>query len=195
MGPLGAVVLAGGRGRRFGSDKRLASLPSGDSLLEATLCKIIPAFEETLLVLRPGDESLATALSARFKTLTTTLANDAGLGMGHSLAHGAAKITHWQGAAICLGDMPFHAPNTLSTLILAFRAASQSYPIIQPCHQGRPGHPVLFHRAYFDAMRALTGDQGARTLLKAEAPAVQMIEVDDLGILQDVDAPKDLASG
>ena len=44
-------------------------------------------------------------------------------------------------------------------------------------------------------MRALTGDQGARTLLKAEAPAVQMIEVADLGILQDVDAPEDLASG
>ena len=195
MGPLGAVVLAGGRGRRFGSDKRLASLPSGDSLLEATLCKIIPAFEETLLVLRPGDESLATALSARFKTLTTTLANDAGLGMGHSLAHGAAPCQWVILAAPWLGDMPFHAPSTLSTLIRAFQAASQSHPIIQPCHQGRPGHPVLFHRAYFDAMRALTGDQGARTLLKAEAQVVQMIEVNDSGILQDVDAPSDLASG
>ena len=189
------MVLAGGLGRRFGSDKRLAALPSGESLLEATLSKIIPAFDETLLVLRPGDETLAAALSTRFKTLTTTFADNAGLGMGHSLAHGAANITRWQGAAICLGDMPFHAPSTLSTLIRAFQAASQSHPIIQPCHQGHPGHPVLFHRAYFDAMRALTGDQGARTLLKAEAQVVQMIEVNDSGILQDVDAPSDLASG
>ena len=193
MGPLGALVLAGGQGRRFGSDKRLASLPSGESLLAATLTKIIPAFEETLLVLRSGDETLAAALSTQFETLTTTLADDASLGMGHSLAHGAAKITHWQGAAICLGDMPFHAPSTLSTLIFAFRSASQAHPIIQPCHQGRPGHPVLFHHAYFDAMQTLTGDQGARTLLKSQAAAVQMIEVTDLGILQDVDAPKDLA--
>ena len=195
MGPLGALVLAGGQGRRFGSDKRLASLPSGDSLLEATLSTIIPAFEETLVVLRPGDETLAAALSRRFVTLRTTLADDARLGMGHSLAHGATKITHWHGAAICLGDMPFHAPTTLSTLILSFRAASRPFPIIQPCHQGRPGHPVLFHSAYFAAMRALTGDQGARTLLKAQAHSVHMIEVDDLGILQDVDAPRDLASG
>ena len=195
MGPLGALVLAGGQSRRFGSDKRLASLASGESLLQATLSKIIPAFEETLLVLRPGDETLAAALSTQFKSLTTTLADDASLGMGHSLAHGAAKIHHWQGAAICLGDMPFHAPSTLSTLILAFHAASQSSPIIQPCHHGRSGHPVLFHRSYFEAMQALTGDQGARTLLKAQAPAVQLIEVSDLGILQDVDAPNDLARG
>lgn len=185
-------MLAGGQGRRFGGDKRLAALPSGQTLLAATLFKIIPVFEETLLVLRPGDEPLAKALSAQFETLTITLALNAGLGMGHSLAHGASKIRHWQGAAICLGDMPFQAASTLETLIQTFRTASHPNPIIQPSHHGRTGHPVLFHQTYFEAMQALTGDQGARNLLKTQAAAVQTIEVDDLGILQDVDAPSDL---
>ncbi|MEJ6671439.1 MAG: NTP transferase domain-containing protein, partial [Pseudomonadales bacterium] len=52
-------MLAGGQGRRFGRDKRVAEMPSGQTLLEATLGKIIPAFEETLVVLRPGDDALA----------------------------------------------------------------------------------------------------------------------------------------
>ena len=148
-------------------------MPSGQTLLEATLGKIIPAFEETLVVLRPGDDALAGILAQKFTTLTITIAKNAALGMGHSLAHGATMIHHWQGAAICLGDMPFHESSTLSTLRHGFRTASQPYPIIKPCHNGRAGHPVLFHRHYFAAMQALTGDEGARTLLKAHAAAVQ----------------------
>ena len=42
-------------------------------------------------------------------------------------------------------------------------------------------------------MQALTGDEGARTLLKAHAAAVQEIDVGDLGVLQDVDEPSDLS--
>lgn len=186
-------MLAGGQGRRFGRDKRVAEMPSGQTLLEATLGKIIPAFEETLVVLRPGDDALAGILAQKFTTLTITIAKNAALGMGHSLAHGATMIHHWQGAAICLGDMPFHESSTLSTLRHGFRTASQAYPIIKPCHNGRAGHPVLFHRHYFTAMQALTGDEGARTLLKAHAAAVQEIDVGDLGVLQDVDEPSDLS--
>ena len=193
MGPIGALVLAGGQGRRFGRDKRVAEMPSGQTLLEATLGKIIPAFEETLVVLRPGDDALAGILAQKFTTLTITIAKNAALGMGHSLAHGATMIHHWQGAAICLGDMPFHESSTLSTLRHGFRTASQPYPIIKPCHNGRAGHPVLFHRHYFAAMQALTGDEGARTLLKAHAAAVQEIDVGDLGVLQDVDELSDLS--
>jgi molybdenum cofactor cytidylyltransferase len=60
-----------------------------------------------------------------------------------------------------------------------------------PRWRGERGHPVLFGRAHFAALEALNGDRGAASLLR-EHP-VHWVEVEDPGILQDIDRPADLA--
>lgn len=189
---IGALVLAGGAGRRFGADKRIAALPSGKSLLEATVSSLSASFEEILLVLRPGDEVLASALSQACTKLTCVFAPKATLGMGHSLAHGASLISDWEGAAICLGDMPFIQPSSFQQIQLAFFESELEAPIISPSYERRPGHPVLFHHRYFAALGALKGDQGARRLLLEHTESVIDLALSDAGILQDVDRPSDL---
>ena len=46
---------------------------------------------------------------------------------------------------------------------------------------------------FYSALAALSGDEGARQLLAARASSVQLIEVDDAGILRDIDVPADLS--
>jgi molybdenum cofactor cytidylyltransferase len=47
---------------------------------------------------------------------------------------------------------------------------------------------------FYGELTALSGDEGAKQLLAARASSVQLIEVDDAGILRDIDTPSDLIS-
>ena len=160
--PLGMIMLAAGRSRRFGDeDKRTVQLSNGRSVLESTLESVRGTVESTLVVLRPDDLNLIDLLDAR-EDVSVVICQDADLGMGHSLAAGARQAIRgrFRGAFVMLADMPYVAPETLSALIRKFDATveSEGPAIIQPEHEGKPGHPVLFDRAYFEELTELTGD-------------------------------------
>jgi molybdenum cofactor cytidylyltransferase len=58
-------------------------------------------------------------------------------------------------------------------------------------HAGRGGHPVLFRDVVFDDLRTADPAIGAKAVLRARAGDVLDVEVDDPGVLRDVDAPDD----
>ena len=53
------------------------------------------------------------------------------------------------------------------------------------------GNPVLWDRRYLPAMMALTGDRGARALLRQHAEAVAEVPA-DATVLRDFDTPESL---
>lgn len=176
------IVLAAGSSRRFGSDKRLARLPDGRSLLDATLAAIPPVFVQRLLVLRPGDEALAVPHANDWQCL---FAAAAASGMGHSLAAGLAACTAGIGALVVLADMPAVRPDTCNALALMLRPDG----ITVPRYLGRRGNPVGIGRNYFGDLAEASGDQGARRLLQDSPAAVRWFDCDDPGILVDIDEP------
>ncbi|NRF88788.1 NTP transferase domain-containing protein, partial [Burkholderia gladioli] len=95
------------------------------------------------------------------------------------------------GWLVALGDMPWVAPASIRAV--ARELASGRNTIAAPHHQGRRGHPVAFAAVHRDALAALDGDTGARALLLAHE--VAEVEVDDPGVLRDVDTRDDLAGG
>jgi molybdenum cofactor cytidylyltransferase len=72
---------------------------------------------------------------------------------------------------------------------LLARAAASPAPILRATHEGRHGHPVVFRRAVFAALRAADPAAGAKPVVRALA--VEDVEVDDPGVLRDVDTPQD----
>lgn len=191
----GALLLGAGFSRRFGSDKRrhLVTLPDGSRvpMLCATAGLYARVFVETVVVVRVGDEDLSTLL-ARQAGVRTVVAADAAGGMGHSLAAGIRAVSGWSYAFVGLGDMPFVRPETLRELRTTMErclADGQRSCILQPWHDGRPGHPVGFGAPHFAALAALTGDEGARRVLRDAHHDLVRLEVDDPGVLQDVDEP------
>ncbi len=64
-------------------------------------------------------------------------------------------------------------------------------PVLRAVHLGRHGHPVVFKRAIFDALRHADPAVGAKAVL--HAAAVEDVEVDDPGVVDDVDTPDDYA--
>ena len=181
-----ALVLAAGRGRRFGQDKRCVVLDDGKTLLRATLDTLKPHFAQVRVVVRPEDSS--DALQIDQEHLIRSL--NADRGMGFSIADGFSALPESQAkaAAVLLADMPCIEPETFQ-LLIEHAGADR---IVRPEFHGRGGHPVLFGRDFWGNLSHLQGEEGARSVIHAHQDACIFIEVDDPGVLMDADRPDEL---
>ncbi|MDP9937912.1 nucleotidyltransferase family protein [Ectopseudomonas alcaliphila] len=185
---VAALMLAAGYSRRFGADKRRLVLADGRSLLAASLALPCSMLEEVWLVLRPDESITELGLPASIKLVQHPLTAQ---GMGHSLAAGAERLlaeSDADCAAIFLADMPLIRRDSLETLLTYANADK----IVLPSYQGKRGHPVLFGRDFWPQLAALSGDVGARPVLQQHPEAVRIVELNDPGVLQDIDTLADL---
>lgn len=109
-------------------------------------------------------------------------------GMGVSIAAGVAARADAGGWLVLPADMPLVQPAT----IVAVAKALATYPAVYAQHRGRRGHPVGFATELYPELAQLTGDDGARRVL-ARYPSIA-VDVDDPGVLMDVDTEEDLAA-
>lgn len=186
-GSAGILLLAAGRGHRFGSDKRLARVPgSVATLLETTLKNARDSGMPVQVCLREQDHGIAVALSQ--DAVSARICARAHEGMGATLAEAVAGIVGWDAAIIALADMPLVTAATYRALA---RACTRE-TIAAPRYRDRRGNPVCFGAGWFPALLQCGGDYGARALLSANPDAIREIDVQDAGILADVDRPADL---
>jgi molybdenum cofactor cytidylyltransferase len=94
-------------------------------------------------------------------------------------------------ALIHLADHPTVKAETFAAVVEAHRQSRK--PIVIARYGGRRGHPVLFDRSLFGELLDAPEDQGARAVVNADASRVVYVDVDDPGILLDLDTPDDLA--
>ncbi|MES2605649.1 MAG: nucleotidyltransferase family protein [Pseudomonadota bacterium] len=177
---VGCIVLAAGSSKRFGSDKRRHQLPSGMTMLEQTLAILQQVFERRVLVLRADDADLSIQFANEWHIIN---APNAELGMGHSLAAAMQATQQWNGAVIALADMPWLKTHTLT----AIRHALKPDNLVVPFYEGQRGNPVAIGSDYFGRLAALQGDSGARQLMQEFSDRIIQLNVDDAGILQDLD--------
>ena len=190
-GRIVGVLLAAGRGERFGGGKLLVPLPAGPNAgvaLGVAACRNLrAAVGEVIAVVRPGAPSLAASLVR--EGARVVVAANADDGMGASLAAGVAVAGGADGFIVALADMPWVTPATIRAVVEALRSGAS---IAAPRYHGRRGHPVGFAAAHRAELVALAGDQGARAIVEANASSVTFVDVDDTGVLADVDVPGDL---
>jgi molybdenum cofactor cytidylyltransferase len=188
----GALVIAAGFSRRFGSDKRVFQLKH-EPLLIATLRQYRAAFANVAVVVRSSDSALTHLIGEGFGRQLPIIVptNHAYLGMAASIADGIRAVVDWDSVFLGLGDMPYIRPDTLRTLNGAMDTAriDKEPCIVVPMHADTLGHPVGFSREFFAELIALTGDRGARSVIDAHPEAVRKIGVDDPGVVTDIDHP------
>ena len=184
------LLLAAGYSRRFGSAKQLHILPSGHTIISTSI-KALQASEcEFIVVIRGDDTAIAAHLNTR--NVETINVTNAQKGLSSVIAEAIRKLDlnniEWLG--ICLGDMPYIKPTTLSELA----AHTSTTTIVRPRYLAQCGHPVLFGRKYFSELKKLEGDFGAKEIIQAYPAALNILEVDDAMVLHDIDEAKDIIS-
>jgi len=183
------VVLAAGLGSRFGGTiHKLGQDLDGASVLARVLIQVLATSLEAVVVTTEAlaDEARLSVASRDIVQLPEVGASDLPLGMGYSIAAGVSARPNASGWLILPGDMPL----VQSSTVLAVAAALAHHPVAFAQYQGRRGHPVGFSSELYSELSALQGDAGARRLT-ARYPA-QGVEVDDPGVLVDIDTEADL---
>lgn len=165
------LVLASGRGERFiasgGTGSKLQALLAGKPVLEWTLDAV------------------------KASGLAWHLEDQGHAGMGDSIAAAVRATEDAQGWLILPGDLPLIQPASLR----AVADALSQHAAAMPRHRGRQGHPVGFARTCREQLLALGGPQGAAAIVRHHAAAQQVIELEleDEGIVIDIDSLDDLA--
>jgi molybdenum cofactor cytidylyltransferase len=119
------------------------------------------------------------------------VAEDWAEGLAASLRRGVEALPPGsEGLLLFLGDMPLSPPAVGDRALAALKAGAIA---VEPVHAGAPAHPVGLSSRLYDALRTLSGDAGARQLLRT-LTGVARIETDDAGSVFDVDRPGDLAN-
>ncbi len=182
------VVLAAGKGSRFkGSAHKLEQSLGDLSVLGSSLHNAIESHLPVVVVTVAALAASAAQLVAP-RDVVIVPQDEAGFGMGYSIAAGVAASADSPGWLLLPADMPMVRPATL----LAVAAALEHHAVAYAQHHGRRGHPVGFSAELYSELIRLTGDEGARRIV-ARYPAVG-VDVDDPGVLVDVDTEADLAA-
>lgn len=183
---MAGVILAAGDSTRMGSPKALLRV-CGESFVARLVRVARQAGVEPLRVVagRHHDE-----IRTAHPDLASLLVHnpDPGLGQLHSLRLGLASLGEEATAALVfLVDAPLVKPETVRAVMEAF--VRRRAVIVVPVDGGRRGHPVLFAREVFAELFATALADGARSVVRACPERVHEVEVDDPGILMDVDTP------
>jgi molybdenum cofactor cytidylyltransferase len=190
---IAALVLAAGQSRRMGRRNKLLEEINGMPMVRhVALALGASQVAKTIVVTGHEDTKVRQALDG----LDVGYAHnpDYEQGLSTSLRAGLEALgddTGIDGVVICLGDMPSVTPLLINRLIAAFRPA-EGRAIVLPTHDGKRGNPVLWDRRFFDAMKTVAGDVGARHLLGENEELVTEIEAGDDAVLLDIDTPQAL---
>lgn len=177
----------------MGRPKALLRRPGGHETFVARAVRTLRdgGAADVIVVCRPDDEALRHH-TARLQPPAVSVVNpDAWRGQLSSLLAGigAAEARGADAIIVLPVDIPEVRANTVSAVIRALQEGGK--PIVRATHNGRHGHPVAFLASMFDELRAADPAHGARVVLHAQPGRVQNLEVDDPGVLRDVDRPED----
>jgi molybdenum cofactor cytidylyltransferase len=191
------ILLAAGIGIRFDpSGRRLKLLEpapagphAGVPLALASARNLMQALGTVCAVVRPPDDASQQRLHALLVDAGCQLVvcEQAHEGMGSSLACGVRANANAAGWIIALADMPAIEPGSIRAVA---QALLDGYDTAAAFFGERRGHPVGFTNSLYEPLAALSGDDGARSVLAMQPP--HRVSVADRGVLLDLDTPDGL---
>jgi molybdenum cofactor cytidylyltransferase len=182
--PVGAVILAAGASRRYGSPKQLAMV-DGRTLLEHAIESAVAADLAPVAAVVPVWLSRPARLDQAWLRWIRNPFPERGMGL--SLRLGLEALGDDVSAAlILLGDQPRIPAATIAAVL----RARGDRPIVAALADGVMAPPVLVERTHFHLADGLTRDVGLREVLRSNTDLVTAAQVD--GHAPDVDLPGDL---
>lgn len=195
---IAGIILAAGRSSRLGRPKQLLPL-QGESLLRHTVRRALASSLDAVIVVvgHHAGEVRSAIADLPVRVVINPLAAK---GQSTSVLAGLAALNHppthaddIEAVVILLGDQPGVAPAVIDALIACWRETGAA--IVAPRYRDGLGNPVLFDRRILSELTTLTGDIGARDIIRAHQHAgdLTLLPVDGPAP-PDVDTEEDYAA-
>jgi molybdenum cofactor cytidylyltransferase len=189
---IGAVVLAAGRGTRMAGGVKQTAEVAGKPLVAHAVAAARDGGCDPVVVVT-GHAAPAVRAAVGEEPVTFVHNGDYAEGMSTSLKAGIAALPgDVEAVIVLLGDMPGVGGDLVRRLAAAYDPAKGQL-IAVPVAGGRRGNPVLIARRFFDELRTLSGDVGARDVIRAYPEAVAEVPA-DAAAFTDLDTPEALAA-
>lgn len=180
---IGILILAAGHSRRFknagGKGSKLNYSLGNQTVFEKTLLNSIGSGLPVHVVTR-FDNEIVIHNCLQFNVSFSLLNSD---GLGESIALGIKNTSYLDGWLIQLADMPYIS----SELFMSVANNLNQYSLVRPVYNGQPGHPVGISAKYYSELIQLTGDEGAKSILRHHF--VYELEINDKSVIKDIDYP------
>jgi len=188
---VSAILLAAGESKRMGEPKQLMPLGQSTILEQAINNLLNSAVNEIIVVLGHRAEEMIKTIAA--KPVKIAINPDYWQGMSTSIIAGLNLIDHQaQAVMLALGDQPSVSSQIINQLIEEFYHHDKGIAI--PTYQGKRGHPIIFAIKYKQKLLELTGDIGARQIIKDHPQDILEVAVDSESVISDIDTKNDYQS-
>jgi len=191
------VIPSAGASLRMGRPKALLQV-GGETFLSRTIRALRSGGCDPVLVVVPD----------RDPQLTERLADTAERAGGRVLINadpGEGPITSLRMAINELGDSvaglaylpvdhPMVRPDTVAALLAAALGGEQVAALTVPTHRGKRGHPAVFGASLFAELADPALEGGARAVVHRHLERARLVEVDDAGVIIDIDTPEAYAA-
>lgn len=183
---ISALVLAAGTSSRAGDiNKLLMDVDGLPMVSHAVKAAIDSHATEVIVITGHQPEQLSEVL--RDYSLQIVHNPDYAQGMSTSLITGLRAVsTNSDAVIVCLADMPRVTAEHINQLIAAFDPI-EGREICVPVYNGKRGNPVLWSQRFLNEMSELTGDVGAKQLIREYSDVVHEVNMHDSAVLLDID--------
>lgn len=178
------IILAAGEGRRAGGNK-LSSMIDGKPMLYRVLDAACRSTLAGVIMVTGHERAFGEQAAAKYG-IPAVFNSGYSEGMSSSLKLGIKSLPEEAEAfAILLGDMPYIKSGIIDSLIDFYHKCG--FGIVVPVYKGRRGHPPIISVKYKGEILEVSGDMGARQVINNHPEDTSYLEIDDSGIVKDVD--------
>ncbi len=183
-----AIILAAGSSSRMGKQKLLMPF-GGETIIETVVDNVLHSnIEHVMVVLGANQEEVRQQIGSRPVDFCYNPQHEEGM-LSSVICGFRAIPPDTESVLIFLGDQPGIPPSVTNTIIQAYN--EELFGIVIPVYNYRRGHPLLVDMKYRRAIEELDLEQGLRALRHHFPEDVLEVEVDEPGILLDIDTPED----
>jgi molybdenum cofactor cytidylyltransferase len=191
MSDVAAIVLAAGRGTRFGREPKLLARLGGKPLVRRVAeAAAISIADPVIVVTGHRANEIEDSLEGLPIQVVRNTAFADGLSTSLKVGFGALpdKV---KAAVVLLGDMPLIEADLINILVNRWREMGEPAALV-PTLNGKRGNPVVLSRELDDMIDGLSGDVGAGPALRGRAGVLEWPTTDP-AILKDIDTADEIS--
>ncbi len=176
---IAGVILAAGLSSRMGDDNKLLMEWRGRPMLSHVATAALNSRLGRVIVVTGHEADRVTEMIPSEALVAHN--GDYASGMASSLKTGLVACEACDGMMVLLGDMPLVTSNHINILLDAFSDAGTG-SIVMAALGDRVGNPVLFSKIYFKEFRRVSGDTGAKNIVRTHADNIRLVDIGEAAL-------------